>query len=71
MWGSARGRQKLFFLPEAHTDFVLALVGEELGLVGSVTISAELRQKEQFLLPLAEPHTERPPLPNARNDWVI
>ncbi len=36
--GLGEGKQKLFFLPEAHTDFVLALVGEELGLVGSVTI---------------------------------
>jgi cell division protein FtsW len=36
--GLGEGQQKLFFLPEAHTDFVLALVGEELGLVGTVSI---------------------------------
>ena len=33
--GLAEGRQKLFFLPEAHADFVLALVGEELGFLGT------------------------------------
>lgn len=32
--GFAQGKQKLFFLPEPHTDFVFAVVGEELGLVG-------------------------------------
>jgi len=36
--GLGEGKQKLFFLPEAHTDFVLALVGEELGLVGTVCV---------------------------------
>lgn len=36
--GLGQGKQKLFFLPEAHTDFVLALVGEELGLAGTVTV---------------------------------
>lgn len=36
--GLGEGRQKLFFLPEAHTDFVLALVGEELGLIGAASI---------------------------------
>jgi cell division protein FtsW len=36
--GLGEGRQKLFFLPEAHTDFVLALVGEELGLIGTFAI---------------------------------
>jgi cell division protein FtsW len=36
--GLGEGKQKLFFLPEAHTDFVLALVGEELGLLGSAVI---------------------------------
>ena len=36
--GLGEGKQKLYFLPEAHTDFVLALVGEELGLVGTATV---------------------------------
>ncbi len=36
--GLGEGQQKLFFLPEAHTDFVLALVGEELGLAGTTAI---------------------------------
>ncbi len=38
--GLGEGKQKLFFLPEVHTDFVLALVGEELGLVGTAAIMA-------------------------------
>ncbi len=33
--GLGEGKQKLLFLPEPHTDFVLALVGEELGFVGT------------------------------------
>src|SRR5581483_5341546 len=36
--GLGEGKQKLYFLPEAHTDFVLALIGEELGLVGTSAI---------------------------------
>ena len=32
--GLGAGRQKLFFLPEAHNDFILAVLGEELGFVG-------------------------------------
>ncbi|MFW6388478.1 MAG: putative lipid II flippase FtsW [Desulfohalobiaceae bacterium] len=32
--GLGAGRQKLFFLPEGHTDFILAVVGEELGFLG-------------------------------------
>jgi len=36
--GLGEGKQKLFFLPEAHTDFVLALVGEELGLAGTAAV---------------------------------
>ncbi len=34
--GLGQGTQKLLYLPEGHTDFVLALVGEELGLVGTL-----------------------------------
>ena len=33
--GLMNGRQKLLYLPSAHTDFIYAVVGEELGLVGS------------------------------------
>jgi cell division protein FtsW len=36
--GLTNGRQKLLYLPEAHTDFIYAVVAEELGLAGSVGI---------------------------------
>ncbi|MGE3557951.1 MAG: putative lipid II flippase FtsW [Nitrospira sp.] len=36
--GLGEGKQKLLFLPEPHTDFVLALVGEEIGFVGTAII---------------------------------
>ncbi len=36
--GLGDGRQKLFFLPEAHTDFIFSIVGEELGLVGAAIV---------------------------------
>lgn len=32
--GLGNGREKLFYLPEAHNDFILAVIGEELGFVG-------------------------------------
>jgi len=40
LWGAGLGRgfQKLSFLPEANTDFVFAVIGEELGLLGTLTI---------------------------------
>ncbi|KAF1073998.1 putative lipid II flippase FtsW [Halodesulfovibrio sp. MK-HDV] len=32
--GLGAGKQKLFYLPEAHNDFIMAVVGEELGFLG-------------------------------------
>lgn len=42
LWGVGLGKgwQKLSFLPEANTDFVFAVVGEELGLVGALSLVA-------------------------------
>jgi cell division protein FtsW len=36
--GIGASRQKLFYLPEAHTDFIFAILGEELGFVGAVAV---------------------------------
>lgn len=36
--GVGAGRQKLFYLPEAQTDFILPVVGEELGFLGTVAV---------------------------------
>lgn len=38
LWGQGLGNsvQKLEYLPEAHTDFIFAIIGEELGYVGVV-----------------------------------
>lgn len=36
--GLGEGTQKLFYLPEAHTDFILAVIGEELGYVGVLVV---------------------------------
>ena len=36
--GLGDGRQKLFYLPEAHTDFILSVVAEELGLIGVLVV---------------------------------
>lgn len=37
--GLGRSQQKLFFLPEAHTDFIFAVIGEEAGFIGVLTIA--------------------------------
>ena len=36
--GLGHSQQKLFYLPAAHTDFILSIIGEELGLVGALAV---------------------------------
>ncbi len=40
IWGAGigKGYQKLFYLPEPHTDFIFSVIGEELGLIGVLII---------------------------------
>lgn len=38
--GIGNGRQKLFFLPEPHTDFIFSIIGEELGFAGAFLLIA-------------------------------
>jgi cell division protein FtsW len=38
--GLGNSKQKLFYLPEPHTDFALSIIGEELGLVGVTAVIA-------------------------------
>ena len=40
LWGTGlgAGRQKMFYLPQAHTDFVFAVVVEEFGLIGALAV---------------------------------
>jgi cell division protein FtsW len=40
--GIGNGKQKLFFLPEPHTDFIFAIICEELGFVGALLLLAAM-----------------------------
>ncbi|HXW68999.1 MAG TPA: putative lipid II flippase FtsW, partial [Dissulfurispiraceae bacterium] len=37
--GLGEGKQKLFFLPEVHTDFIFSMIGEELGFIGAALVA--------------------------------
>ena len=53
--GLGEGHQKLFFLPEPHTDFVLSMLGEELGFLGTsiVILLLALFVAKGFMIALA------------------
>jgi cell division protein FtsW len=36
--GLGNGRQKLWFIPEHHTDFIFSIIGEELGLIATIAV---------------------------------
>jgi cell division protein FtsW len=77
------GRQKLFYLPEAHTDFVLSVVAEELGLVGVALVlgafaallfggcQVALRARSRFGLLVAFGMTASIAVPAALNAAVV
>jgi cell division protein FtsW len=81
--GLGDGRQKLEYLPEAHTDFILSVVAEELGLVGVLIVlglfaavavagvRVALRAREPFAQLLAFAMTTFLALPAAVNAAVV
>ncbi len=81
--GLGNGKQKLFYLPEAHTDFILSLVAEELGLVGVLIVFGAFaallisgtriarRARSRFALLLAFAMTALLAVPAAVNAAVV
>ena len=57
--GLGEGPQKALYLPEAHTDMIFAVVGEELGLIGSVARHRRVRGLRVRRVP------GRPPVPGS------
>ena len=56
--GLGESRQKLFFLPEAHTDFILSVIGEEMGLIGSLLICILYWNMVRLGFKIASIHTD-------------
>ena len=81
--GLGDGRQKLYYLPEAHTDFVLSVLAEELGLVGVAFVIGAfaalliagcriaLRSRDRFNFLMAAGMTALLTVPAALNAAVV
>jgi cell division protein FtsW len=81
--GLGDGRQKLYYLPEAHTDFVLSVLAEELGLVGVALVMGAfaalliagcriaLRARDRFNFLMAAGMTALLTVPAALNAAVV
>jgi cell division protein FtsW len=81
--GLGAGRQKLSYLPEGHTDFILALIAEELGLLGVLMVLGcfaalwvagtriARQSKDRFALLVALAMTSLLTLPAAVNAAVV
>lgn len=81
--GLGAGRQKLSYLPEGHTDFILALIAEELGLLGVLLVLGcfaalwvagtriAWQSKDRFALLLALAMTSLLTVPAAVNAAVV
>jgi cell division protein FtsW len=81
--GPGNGRQKLFYLPEAHSDFILSVVAEELGLLGVLLVLGAfvalalaglriaLLSRQRFALLLAFAMTALLVVPAALNAAVV
>jgi len=81
--GLGSGRQKLSYLPEGHTDFILALIAEELGLLGVLLVLGcfaalwvagtriARQSKDRFALLIALAMTALLTLPAAINAAVV
>ena len=81
--GLGDGRQKLFYLPEAHTDFILSVVAEELGLAGVLLVLGAFaafslaglriaaRARDRFALLVASGMTALVAVPAAVNAAVV
>jgi cell division protein FtsW len=77
------GRQKLFYLPEAHTDFILSVVAEEMGLLGVCLVLGAfavlavaglriaLRARDSFAMLLAVGMTALVTVPALLNPAVV
>jgi cell division protein FtsW len=57
--GLGASRQKFFYLPEAHTDFIFAVIGEELGLLGTMIVLALFATFAVRAFVLAQKTTDR------------